>query len=50
MRGKLAIELGENRDAVDERSSAPADVSAEFFSGVAPCTMKLAPGSPRIRE
>src|SRR6266511_3940977 len=27
------------------RSSAPAEVSAEFFAGVAPLTMKLAPGS-----
>ena len=27
------------------RSSAPAEVSAEFFAGVAPCTMKLAPGT-----
>src|ERR1700730_6611402 len=27
------------------RSSAPADVSAAFFAGVAPCTRKLAPGS-----
>jgi hypothetical protein len=27
------------------RSSAPADASAEFFAGVAPLTMKLAPGS-----
>jgi hypothetical protein len=28
-----------------KRSSAPAKVSAEFFAGVAPLTMKLAPGS-----
>ena len=27
------------------RYSAPAEVSAEFFAGVAPLTMKLAPGS-----
>ena len=27
------------------RSSAPAEVNAEFFAGVAPVTMKLAPGS-----
>ena len=27
------------------RSSAPADASAEFCAGVAPVTMKLAPGS-----
>jgi hypothetical protein len=27
------------------RSSAPAEVSAEFFAGVAPCTRKLVPGS-----
>ena len=27
------------------RSSAPAEVSAEFFGSVAPLTMKLAPGS-----
>src|SRR4029453_4171333 len=27
------------------RSSAPAEISAEFFAGVAPLTMKLAPGS-----
>src|SRR5215472_3338268 len=27
------------------RSSAPAEVSAEFLAGVAPSTMKLAPGS-----
>src|SRR6516162_2666744 len=35
------------------RSSAPADVSAEFFAGVAPLTMKLAPGSasnPRMSD
>jgi hypothetical protein len=27
------------------RSSAPAEVSAEFFAGVAPLTTKFAPGS-----
>jgi hypothetical protein len=27
------------------RSSAPAEVSAEFFAAAAPLTMKLAPGS-----
>ena len=27
------------------RSSVPAEASAEFFAGVAPLTMKLAPGS-----
>src|SRR4029077_10169780 len=30
---------------VASRSSAPAEVSAEFFAGVAPLTAKLAPGS-----
>jgi hypothetical protein len=34
MRGELAIELAEQRDALDQRSSAPANVSAEFFAAV----------------
>jgi hypothetical protein len=33
MRRELAIELAEQRDALDPRCSAPANVSAEFFAG-----------------
>src|ERR1700736_4238905 len=43
--GELAIELGKNRETAGKAKLRPAEVSAEFFAGVAPWTMKLAPGS-----
>jgi hypothetical protein len=45
VRGELAVELPSSTTPLARRSSAPAEVSAEFFAGVAPLTMKLAPGS-----
>ena len=45
MRGELAVELREPGEPLARRYSAPAEVSAEFFAGVAPLTTKLAPGS-----
>jgi hypothetical protein len=44
--GELAVEnFASSETPLASRSSAPAEVSAEFFAGVAPLTTKLAPGS-----
>jgi hypothetical protein len=37
--------LASSETPLARRSSAPAEVSAEFFAAAAPLTMKLAPGS-----
>ena len=43
--GAIATYLVSNDTPFMRRSSAPAEARAEFFTGVAPLTMKLAPGS-----